>query len=368
MAIVDSLQFISFDHRGMGLSTTATAATITAKGSPADQLNYLQYFRADSATRDLEAIRLCLTASYPEDKKKWSVMGQSYGGYLSTTYLSFYPEGLKEAFILGGLPPVVLDRPDPAIRRLFRKVEERNDKYYAKYPEDVDRVRKIAGFLQQKKPVLPSGIALTVSRFLQFGILFGFHGGFDMVHNNVLRANNDLEMFGFLTRPTLSAYEGFPNFDDHVLYALMHGPLYVEGTKSDWVFDRVRNEKEFEEKFSHRLEPGIKLSFTGEMVFKSVFDDNVELHGLRDVAELLEQKTDWPRLYDSDQLRDNEVPVYAAVFVDDMYVDFGYACETAKIIAGCKTFITNVMYHDAVRSKTTEVLKGVFDLRDDSID
>lgn len=357
----------------MGLSTTATAATITAKGSPQKQLEYLQHFRADSAVRDLEAIRLCLTADYAEEKRKWSIMGQSYGGYLSVTYLSFYPEGLKESFIFGGLPPVMQKAPDDAIRRLFRKVAERNAKYYNKFPADTRSVSRVVQFIEKNRPILPSGISLTVSRFLQLGIMFGFHGGLDVVHNAVLRADNDLETFGFLTRPTLSALEGFPNFDDHVLYALMHGPLYAQGTKSNWVFDRILGDDEFSGKFAHRLgkldgSPGEKQYFTGEMVFKSVFQDHFELLDLRDVAELLEQKEDWSFLYDTEQLCNNKVPVYAAVFVDDMYVDFGYSCETAKVIQGCKTFVTNVMYHDAVRSKTAEVLKGVFDLRDDWID
>lgn len=353
----------------MGLSTTATAATITAKGSPADQLAYLQHFRADSAVRDLEAIRLCLTAGYPEEKKKWSVMGQSYGGYVSVTYLSSYPEGLREVFPLGGLPPVTLKTPDEPVRRLFRKVGARNEQYYAKYPEDVDRVRTLVRFIEEKKPVLQSGVVLTVGRFLQLGIMFGFHGGFDVVHDTVLRANNDLEMFGFLTRPTLSACEGFPDFDNHVLYALMHGPLYVHGEKSNWVFDRIL-QGEFSGDFAHKTstEKQGKQYFTGEMVFNAAFEENIELHDLKEVAELLEQKADWPPLYDLEQLRKNEVPVYAAVFVDDMYVDFEFSSEAARIIKGCKTFVTNVLYHNAVRAKTAEVLKGVFDLRDDLID
>ena len=31
---------------------------------------------------------------------------QSYGGFCSATYLSFAPEGLRQAFIAGGLPPI----------------------------------------------------------------------------------------------------------------------------------------------------------------------------------------------------------------------------------------------------------------------
>lgn len=51
-----------------------------------------------------------------------------------------------------------------------------------------------------------------------------------------------------------------------------------------------------------------------------------------------------------------------------MYVDFDFARETARTIKGAKTFVTNMMYHDALRSQTEEVFKNLFALRDDSID
>lgn len=55
------------------------------------------------------------------------------------------------------------------------KVKERNEAYYEKYPEDVERVKTIMQYLTENKVVLPSGL-LTPSRFQQLGILFGFHG------------------------------------------------------------------------------------------------------------------------------------------------------------------------------------------------
>ena len=57
-----------------------------------------------------------------------------------------------------------------------------------------------------------------------------------------------------------------------------------------------------------------------------------------------------------------------AAYIDDMYVDFDFAMETARKIRGCQTYITNAMYHDAVRSKTDEVTRALFALRDDTID
>lgn len=41
-----------------------------------------------STVKDCEAIRKTLTADFPTGKKKWSAMGQSFGGFCCVTYLS----------------------------------------------------------------------------------------------------------------------------------------------------------------------------------------------------------------------------------------------------------------------------------------
>ncbi len=354
----------------MGLSTPATAETITSRGSPAQQAEYLTFFRAENAVRDLEAIRLCLTSDYPEDKKKWTIMGSSYGGFVCLNYLSSYPEGLREAFPVAGMGPITQSVPDAPIEKLFRKVLERNAKYYEKYPEDKENVRKILGLIADSGVggiKLPCGDVLSEARFLEMGLYLGFHGGIDAIHAIVVRAANDIEIFGGLTRPTLSAIEGMSGFNDHPLYAVLHGSLYAQGKPAKWVFDRVAAKfPEFSTGLQKERHEG--PLFTGEMVFKRAFENHGELKVLMDVAEILETKQDWDELYDLEQLRRNEVPVYAAIFVDDMYVDFEYSLETARIVKGCKTYVTNTLYHDALRSRTGDVLRALFELRDDSID
>lgn len=99
-----------------------------------------------------------------------------------------------------------------------------------------------------------------------------------------------------------------------------------------------------------------------------MFTDYGELKRMANAAEKVQQYSDWPALYSKSQLERNEVPVYAAVYMDDIYVDYDLSMRTAKTIKGCKVYITNVMYHDALRSKMDEVMKSIFALRDDSID
>lgn len=80
--------------------------------------------------KDCEFIRNQLLGhkESPADRK-WTLMGQSFGGFCAITYLSFFSEGLKEAFLTGGLAPLV-DQPDIvydalASKSLFMEIERR---------------------------------------------------------------------------------------------------------------------------------------------------------------------------------------------------------------------------------------------------
>ena len=68
--------------------------------TPQEQAAYMTHLRADGIVRDAELIRQELGVD------RWSVLGQSFGGFCAMTYLSFAPAGLREALITGGLSPI----------------------------------------------------------------------------------------------------------------------------------------------------------------------------------------------------------------------------------------------------------------------
>ncbi|HEY8987875.1 MAG TPA: alpha/beta fold hydrolase, partial [Candidatus Limnocylindrales bacterium] len=72
------------DQRGTGRSTPVGPEIPGA--SAKTQAEYLTRFRADSIVRDAERIRGELGV------ERWSVLGQSFGGFTSMTYLSIAPE------------------------------------------------------------------------------------------------------------------------------------------------------------------------------------------------------------------------------------------------------------------------------------
>lgn len=379
-ALSRGYQVLYLDYRGTGLSTPINADALLGQGGPQEQANYLKLFRANSIVRDLEAVRLCLTEDFEPDARSWSIFGQSFGGFVSLTYLSKYPQSLREAFLTGGLAPVKRTA-DDVYFATFKKVIERNIAYYIKYPEDVRNVRQIAEHITaaggKEGLHLPSGGRLTLQQFLSIGIAFGRHGGLDDVHALVLQLAADLDQFGLFTRNALAAFESRISFDTHPIYAVLHEAIYnhTPGLASNFAAHRVgrdlRSFQWLDDAAAYLVaQPHDQpLVFSGEMVFPFHFENCPELARIAAAARILAATTDWDEeLYDVAQLGRNEVPVYAASYIDDMYVDFGLARETAALVKGIKVLETNSFYHDAVRSRSDEVIGQLFRLRDDSID
>jgi len=139
------------DQRGTASSSPANRLTLARLGSARAQADYLAHFRADSIVADAELIRKQVTGGQP-----WTVLGQSFGGFCTTSYLSFAPEGMREALLTGGLPGLDTTA-DDVYRITYPLVAQKNAGHYARYPEDVERAIKIARRLRPGDVRLPNG-------------------------------------------------------------------------------------------------------------------------------------------------------------------------------------------------------------------
>lgn len=80
---------------------------------------------------------------------------------------------------------------------------------------------------------------------------------------------------------------------------------------------------------------------------------------------MLAAATDWTPLYDVPRLQANRVPVAAAVWHDDMYVDAGLSLETAARIGNISVWVTNEWEHDGGRASGGAVLDRLLKLAAD---
>ncbi|MCX5373766.1 alpha/beta hydrolase [Streptomyces sp. NBC_00015] len=347
------------DQRGTGHSTPANRQTLPLRGGPAEQADYLAHFRADSIVRDAELIRREVTGGAP-----WTVLGQSFGGFCTVAYLSLAPEGLAAALITGGLP--ALDaHADDVYRAAYPRMERKVAAHYARYPQDVDRVRRIADHLLHHEVTLPNGYRLTVEAFQTLGILLGGGEGSHRLHHLLEEAFVPTPHGPALSDAFQEEMQSQLSYAGHPLYALVHEAIYgQDGRPTAWAADRVRAEfPQFDA--AKALTGDGPLLLTGETVHPWMFDTDPALRPLRETAELLAARTDWPPLYDSARLAANEVPVAAAIYHDDLYVDTAHSLRTARAIRGLRTWVTDEFEHDGVRAGGPRVLDRLLALARD---
>jgi pimeloyl-ACP methyl ester carboxylesterase len=304
--------------------------------TPQEQADHLKHFRADSIGRDAEWIRRDLGVD------RWSVLGQSFGGFCALTYLSLAPEGLREALFTGGLPPIGR-LIDDVYRATYETVLERNRRYYERYPDDRERVLDLRRRLDAEEIVLPGGDRLTGRRFRQTGLMLGMGPGAEHLHY-LLELPPDSRAF-------LHDVEAAGQFPRNPIYAVIHEACYADGCATRWAAERLLPE-------AYADDPAL---FTGEHVYPWMFEDYSALRPLREAAGILAEH-EWSRLYDPDVLRANEVPAAAAVYAEDMYVDRSFSEETARQVRGLRAWVTNEFEHDGLRVAGDRILGRLIDL------
>ncbi|MCL2585408.1 MAG: alpha/beta hydrolase [Streptosporangiales bacterium] len=334
------------DQRGTGRSSRITARSLAARGDARAQADYLALFRADSIVRDAELIRGRLAGGEP-----WSVLGQSFGGFCALTYLSFAPHGLREAFLTGGLPGLSAHAED-VYRTTYPIVAERNAAHYERYPGDVALVRRIAERLATRKERLPDGSPLTVEAFQAIGGLLGQSDGSHQLHYLV---ENAFDADGALADEFLHAMAPRVSFAGGPLYCVLHEACYGQGRATGWAAHRVRDEfPAFDGRAA--LESGDPVYFTGEMTYPWMVTRDPLLAPLRETAELVAAREDWPPLYDPARLAANEVPAAAAVYYHDMYVPRLLSEPTVAAVKGLRAWVTSEYEHDGLRVSGGRIL------------
>lgn len=321
------------DQRGTGRSTPVGRLPGM---SPAEQAEYLTHFRADSIVRDAECLRRYLEVD------RWSVLGQSFGGFCVLTYLSLAPEGLREAFFTGGLPPLRRSA-DEVYARTYERVVERSRRFYERFPMDRERVRRLRSMIQSGGIELPGGDLLTWRRARQLGLRLGMSDGAERLHQ-ILELPFDSPAFGH-------DVAGAVTFARNPVYAILHEACWADGGVTAWSAERM-----LPADFDHDRD-----LFTGEHVYPWMFEDYAELTPLRQAADLLAGH-EWPSLYDPAALAVNDVPCAAAIYTEDMYVEREFSEETAAQLSGIRTWVTSEYDHNALRADGARVLEHLIDL------
>lgn len=345
--ITETHRLLLLDDRGTGRSWPLDAQTLQGL-APEEQARRFSLCRADNIVRDAEAFRAVLSPDAP-----WLALGQSYGGWCITTYLSQAPEGLSGAIYAGGLPPVGWTA-DQVYRANYPRVARKYAEFLERFPANRGRIEGIVSLLRERGPLpMPRGGRFTLEVLQFLGMHFYCSGGAKALNYMLETALVN----GQISQYFLHAVEDYLQFDTNPIFAVLHESIYADGSgATNWAAERVRSE--FPE-FATHADP---FQLTGEMIYPWMFKELPGLRPLREAAHILAAREDWPRIYDAERLAANTVPCAAIVYYNDMCVGREYTLDFAERLGNLKTWVTSEYEHDGIGVDGERIFKRLLGL------
>ncbi len=339
-------RLVLLDQRGTGRSSRVDGARVAALGAAAAE--YLACFRADAIVADAEAVRREVFGG-----TRWATLGQSYGGFVTLTYLSRHPEALTSCYVTGGLPGLTADA-EEVYRRTVPRQLARNADLAARFPRDVQLLGAMADRLADEDVRLPDGDRLSPERWQSLGMGLGMSTGVESLHWLLDGMPDGPELVPDAVLGEIGSRTGFA---DNPLYAVLQEVIYHQGERAGgWA---AAGEHARHDALAPIARP---LVLTGEAIFPWMFSQVRALRPFQAVAEELAARQEWPLLYDVERLAANEVPVAAVQYVDDPYVDLDLAVGTADALGNSQVWVTNEYLHDGLRVAGEVILPRLIDL------
>ena len=317
------------------------------------QADYLKRFLADSIVRDFEYLRLSEFGG-----ARWVTLGQSYGGFLTLCNLSTFPAGVAAAFVGGGIPHVPASAAD-VYAHTFPRMVRKTTEWYDRYPVDQERVALLADRLAAGDVALPDGSPFSVRRLQLIGGGLGMKPAPERLHNMLDLAFSDgdgsaasaLAAVGgdvsslYVNRGFAEAVMSNTGSASNPLYWTLQEFIYADGELEAPIRWAAAHEAASRPEFSTDARP---LMMFGEAMFPWMFEEDPALIPFASAMDVLMEDTRFGKLYDTEQLAANKVPLRCAVYFDDLYVDSGLQLDTLSRVANSHAWVTNEFEHDGL--------------------
>lgn len=338
---------ILLDQRGVARSEQIDVAA-PWETNPQTLAERLTHYRADAIINDAEALRVALGG----EDARFTLLGQSYGGFLSLRYLSVNPDALERVLITGGIPSV--ERPATDVyRETFRLLERKARRFFTRFPGTAERFNEIAEVVMNEDVRLANNQVLSLAqlRFLGFG-LGSDDGDFALAELLETAFVSGTRTLSTAFKLHMQAATAFPS----PIFAVLHESIYAQGEATNWAAKRVHDEV-----LTAGGWDGIPF-LTAEMILPEFFNEIPTLQPFQEAAEILAQKDDWPALYDVGVLEQNTVPLAAAVYADDIFVPLAFSRETLDRMPNTHAWVTNSYEHSGLRTAGARIFAKLFDL------
>ncbi len=327
------------DERGTGRSTKIDKTTperITAK--------LLAHLRPPDIAADAEALRQQL------DIAQWDLLGNSFGAACTGSYLSYFPDGVRRAHLIGCVPEPQMDV-DVFNRLGYQLLRDRQQQMFDEIPWLEQRVTDIAQHLDEHDEIMPTGERLSSTRFRSCGVLLGEEGDFG-------RLANLLEM-PFTTHRGEKRLRGdfkaqlsaVISLESMPLWAVIHESVMARpGQAVNWSAERI-----YCDEFAD-------LTLLGNQFFSTHFKEDPALQPFYPAVDQVHQMADLTA--QAKDVSENQVPIAALLFPSDVYLPYELTSRSAERVGNLRLWTHDGWQHDAIWAHGVEVVRGLFEMLD----
>ncbi|MDR7293386.1 proline iminopeptidase [Pseudoglutamicibacter albus] len=350
--LLPHFRVLLLDQRGTGGSSPISAATLNAIGSGEPepqqitrQIEFLSHFRATDIVADAEAIRLAMGVD------SWFTLGQSYGGFITMSYLSFAPDALAGSMITGGLGLIEGD-PKRVYDATYARTAERQAEVFEAWPHAAAQLRDLYAEARRARDAghpyrLANGHVVTELTIQRLGMLLGGNSRVQQLRFGL----EDALSHGGISPVMLSLLGSQVDHARNPIYWLFQEAIYTSGPATRWAASRSQQQTH-----PQTLPSADVPQLIGEAALPEDFEQDPALQPLEQLAHALHEYSGWSPLYNYEQLANNTVPVAAAVYTPDIYVDRELSLETASRIRGINVWESADHHHDGLSDDPATVL------------
>ena len=327
------------DERGTGRSTKIDRTT--PERIDATTLSHL---RPPDVAADADALRQHLGI------EQWDVLGNSFGAACAGSYVSYFPHGVRKAFLVGSVPEPEMDV-DAFNRATFRLLAERQQELFDLVPWIKARVEEVADHLDNHDERMPTGERLSSVRFKMCGVLLGEEADVARLANLMEAPFTTYRGEKRLRGDFLANLNAIISTETMPLWAVVHEQVMARpGHAINWSADRI-----YREEFAD-------LTLLGNHFFRDHFDEDPALRPFYESMQKVHQMDTLTA--QAGDMSGNEVPIAALLFPRDVFLPYELSIASAAKIDNLKVWSHDTWDHDAIWVHGAEVAKGLFAMLD----
>lgn len=336
---LERYRVILFDERGTGRSTKIDRTT-PERITP----HLLAHLRPPDVAADADAMREHLGV------EQWDLLGNSFGAACAGSYLSYFPEGVRRAHLVGAVPEPEMDV-DLFNRLTFELLAQRQRELFDEIPWIKGRIEEVADHLANHDERMPTGEHLSPTRFRMAGVLLGEEDDFARLANLFEMPFTTHRGEKRLRGDFLAQLGSIISLETMPLWAVVHEQVMARpGHPVNWSADRIYHDH-FED-----------LTLLGNHFLRTHFEEDPALRPFYKAVDEVHRMDDLKA--QAQDMGENRVPTAALLFTRDLFIPYELTSRSAAKISNLKLCSHETWFHDGIWAHGDQVATGLFGMLD----